>query len=528
MHTIIPATTDYSSFVRVIEQIPVSILVTDKDGTIEYVNNQFTQVTGYTLDELKGKNPRILKSGYTPSESYRKLWETITSGNVWKGEFINRRKNGEIYSEWVHVFPLKNAENVITHYIAVKSDITEIKRLEKEQAEFKVKLANFQKIESIGRLAGGVAHDFNNFLMAIIGYANLIQMELGENTPVSRFLQNILTVSEKASNLAKKLLTFSKQQSVTLIPVNLNGIIEEMGDLLKSSIGRDIIYKQVLSHDDCIIKGDEGQIEQILLNLILNARDSMPDGGCLTVSTRIEKITHIVSLKFRTLTTGKYAILSVSDTGHGMDNATKEKIFDPFFTTKERGQGTGLGLSVVYGIIMKHNAFVDVISEVGKGTKFEIYFPLLESFTKNNEKEKEINAPSTVAAEKDVKTILLADDQPDVRDVLRKMLEKKGFKVIVAEDGAEAIEKFELYGDSIDLLLFDMRMPKKNGKEAYEIIKEKRHDIKVIFLSGYSSTSISDEIEYQNLPFISKPVCLDNLLRKMRDLLELENDEYGL
>lgn len=526
MHTIIPATTDYRSFVRVIEQIPVSILVTDKDGTIEYVNNQFTQVTGYTLDELKGKNPRILKSGYTPSESYRKLWETITSGNVWKGEFINKRKTGEIYSEWVHVFPLKNAENIITHYIAVKSDITELKRMEKEQSELKVKLANFQKIESIGRLAGGVAHDFNNFLMAIIGYTSLIQLELGEDTHVRRFLQNILTVSEKASNLAKKLLAFSKQQSVTLIPVDLNGIIEEMGDLLKSSIGGDIIYKQVLSDDTCIINGDEGQIEQILLNLILNARDAMPDGGCLTVSTRIEEITKITSLNFRTLSPRKYVILTVSDTGHGMENAIKEKIFDPFFTTKERGQGTGLGLSVVYGIIMKHHAFVDVISEVGKGTKFDIYFPLIESFTKNDEKE--INVPSTVAALKDVKTILLADDQPDVRDVLRRMLEKKGFKVIVAEDGAEAIEKFELHGDSIDLLLFDMRMPKKNGKEAYDIIKEKRHDIKVIFLSGYSSTSISDEIEYQNLPFISKPVCLDNLLRKMRDLLEQENDEYGL
>ncbi|MDH4230630.1 MAG: PAS domain S-box protein [Nitrospirota bacterium] len=492
-----------------VEQSPVSIVITDAKGDIEFVNPKFTQITGYTFEEVLGKNPRILKSGETSPEEYKRLWESITSGRIWHGYFHNRKKSGELFWESASISPIQNEDGTITHFVAIKEDITEQKKLEEQ-------LRQSQKMEAVGQLAGGIAHDFNNMLTAILGYGSLLSGRLDEDSPLRHYADQILAVGEKTANLTRQLLAFSRKQIIRPRPVDPNEIIRGIEKFSQRLLGEDIEVKTRLDERELTVMVDPGQMEQVLVNLFTNARDAMPDGGVLSISTGIVELDEEYAHQYGMSNPGRYVLLTVSDTGSGMDEKTREKIFEPFFTTKAFGKGTGLGLSIVYGIIKQHGGHINVYSEAGKGSSFKIYLPLI-SRTQEEEEQYAVSAVPSGGKE----TILIAEDNEEVRGFTRHVLEGSGYTVIETVDGEDAVAKFEDNKDRVNLLLLDVIMPKKSGKEVSDIAKRIRPDIKILFTSGYTADIIHKKgIFDKGLDFISKPASPKELLGKIRETLD--------
>ena len=506
---------------QVVEQSSSSIVITDTEGNIEYVNKRFTELTGYTMEDVQGKTPRILKSEKTPPETYKNLWETITAGKTWQGEFFNKKKNGGLYRERVNISPIKNAAGEITRFVSVKDDITEIKALEEEQKKLKEQLYHSQKMESIGRLAGGVAHDFNNMLMGIIGYANLAELEINAHeSPASAYIRKILESADKAAKLTQSLLAFSRKQPVALEPEILNEIVEKVKHLLIALSGETTLITTELTDCDVVVMADCDKLEQVIVNLATNAVDAMPEGGRLCINTAVIDADETFTFKHGLDKKGKYAVLSVSDTGTGMDEETKKKVFEPFFTTKERGKGTGIGLSIAYGIIKQHNGNIDVVSEPGSGTTVNVYLPI----TEKRPKKAIIDAQEIMyaAGSEKPKTILVAEDEYAVREIMEKLLENKGYKVISAVDGEDAVNKFEGHKGCIDMLLFDVMMPGMNGRDAYNRIKKIKPDIKILFMSGYSENILTNkDLLDGRVYFLQKPITPDKLFHKVSEILSI-------
>jgi PAS domain S-box-containing protein len=387
-------------------------------------------------------------------------------------------------------------------------DITEQKKLEEQ-------LRHIQKMEAIGTLAGGVAHDFNNILTAIIGFATLARMKMPVDDPNGQAINQILSASERATHLTQSLLAFSRKQVMNLKPMNLNDLVLRIEKLLGRLIGEDIEMPTRLAATDIFVMADAGQIEQVLMNLVTNARDALPRGGMIAIITEEAELDDQFVKLHGFGRPGKYALMTVSDNGCGMDEGTRAKIFEPFFTTKELGRGTGLGLSIVYGIVKQHNGYILVYSEPGHGTSFKIYLPLVKDLSDA--------APAWVTPppRRGTETILLAEDDGDVRNLTRTVLEDFGYRIITAVDGQDAIAKFVERAAEIDLVLLDVIMPKKGGLEAYEAIKALRPSIKVIFYSGYSTGVIQNANIFNNgLNYISKPVSPTDLLNRIRDVLD--------
>lgn len=384
-----------------------------------------------------------------------------------------------------------------------------------ERSQLEIQLHQAQKMEAIGRLAGGIAHDFNNLLTAIIGYGNLLSTKLGEGDPLRNYAEKILAASEKAATLTKGLLAFSRRQLISLKPVDVNVIIRNVENLLSRLIGEDIELITVLEDEQLVIMADSGQIEQVLMNLATNARDAMPNGGVLTLRTGIVEVTAEDAERCRFMEPGSYVLVSMKDTGSGMDEKTRERIFEPFFTTKEVGKGTGLGLSIAYGLVKQHSGSIIVESEIGKGTLFKLYFPLARAAMKRT---KPSALPLLVGGNE---TILVAEDGEEVRRLIREVLEEYGYSVIEAADGEEAVHTFKAHQGAVQLLILDVIMPKKNGKETYEEIRKLEPGIKALFTSGYTADIIHKKgIMEEELNFIAKPVLPDILLRKVRETLD--------
>ncbi|MCF6149622.1 MAG: PAS domain S-box protein [Candidatus Kuenenia sp.] len=501
---------------QAIEQSTVSVIITDLCGNIQYVNPMFTKITGYTKEEVIGQNPRILKSGRTSYDEYRNLWDTVTSGNSWQGEFYNKKKNGECYWELAQIMPMRNTEGKIINFLAIKEDITERKQAEEKQAALREQLYHSQRIDSLGQLAGGIAHDFNNILTAIIGYARLMSIEASKNVALEDYSRKIVESAKKAAQLTRGLLAYSRKQVMNPKLVNLNTIIKKAELLTERIIREDIEYKLLLTEKDLTVMADSGQIEQVLINLVTNARDAMPEGGTLTIRTDVEVFRNkYIKQLHGVANAGHYALLSVSDMGTGIDEETGKKMFEPFYTTKEVNKGTGLGLSIVDGIVKQHNGYIDVRSKPGEGSEFIVYLPLVDVAMEETEmKTKKIPVKGT-------ETILLAEDDESVRVLIEKSLEMYGYRVITAVDGEDATNKFMRNSEDIDLLIFDVRMPKRNGKKTYEVIEKMRREMKIIFLSGYSEDAFDQSINPGKcVTFIQKPVSPDNLLKKVREILD--------
>jgi PAS domain S-box-containing protein len=493
---------------RAVEQSPVSIVITNKDGNIEYVNRKFTEVTGYSFSEAIGKNPRILKSGELPAELYQRMWECIGSGQEWRGEFHNRKKNGELFWELSVISPIFNAAGAITHYLAVKEDITERKQLEEQ-------LRQSQKMEAFGQLAGGIAHDFNNLLTIIQGNVALLQEPL--NPDQAGGLVEIAKAAERAANLTRQLLTFSRRQLFQPKPLDLNETVANTSKMLQRIIGEHISLETRFAPGGAPIKADRTMMEQILINLAVNSRDAMPKGGRLVIQTAAVAVSEADAEANPKSRPGPFIRLKITDTGCGMAPETLERIFEPFFTTKEIGKGTGLGLATVFGIVAQHHGWIEVESKLNSGTTFLIYLPRLADSDKS---QTEFSRAPEVRGGNE--TILLVEDEAPVRSLARMVLEQKGYRVIEADSGLSALELWQQHRNTIDLLLTDMVMPGGiSGQELARRLLSEKPGLKVVYNSGYTDEMLGENSPLRNNPnFMEKPFGPHKLLKQVRDCLD--------
>ncbi len=398
---------------------------------------------------------------------------------------------------------------------AFNNMVDSLRKREAEKEDLEEKLRHSQKMEAIGTLAGGVAHDFNNILMAINGYGILLQIELEEGGKLWTYADQIVKAGDRAANLTHRLLAFTRKQIIAPRPIIIDETITNIKKMLERLITEDVELKLRLAASDAVVVVDPGQLDQVLINLVANARDAMPHGGQIVIATGMVLLEEDFVKRHDQDKAGDYVLITVSDSGTGMTENVMKRIFDPFFTTKEVGKGTGLGLSMVYGIVKQHNGIIEVDSETGKGSSFRIYFPLFKPAVR----EEQINAPVFLPGKKE--TILVAEDDEAVMGLLRGLLENNGYNVVAAENGEDAISQFRSHQDRIRLLLLDVIMPRKNGKEVYNEIASIKPGIKALFISGYTSDVIDLKGAMQEgINLISKPVQPDVLLAKLRETLE--------
>lgn len=494
-------------------------MITLKDAEFRYlVANRASQMfLGKTLDDIIGRTDFDV----LPREAAKALRmmerKALTGGKPVEREVTFGEGEYHIVMQRV-----VNEEGQAMGVAAVTRNVTEYKRLQDQ-------LRQSQKMEAVGHLAGGIAHDFNNILTAIIGYATLMRMKMRKDDPLLQEIDQILSSSKRAAQLTQGLLAFSRKQIIKPAPSSITQIVEHVSHMLTRLIGEDIEFKTNLTDDELTCLVDPIQIEQVLMNLATNARDAMHNAGTFTIRTERVFLTPDYGQTHAALKAGPHALISVSDSGEGMDEETQERIFEPFFTTKELGRGTGLGLSIVYGIVSQHNGSINVYSEPGSGTTFKIYLPLVED---SAAALPEPMTPSVIVG--GMETILLAEDQAEVRELMQNVLERFGYRVILAEDGEEAVRRFAEHRDEIDLALLDVIMPKMNGKEACEEIRHMRPDVKVLFASGYTADILHKRgFVEESINFIAKPILPRDLLAKLREILDANHvnaseEEAGL
>lgn len=491
-------------FRHVIDSAFDVIIVTDADGNITYVNPAFETVTAYSRKEAIGKKTDILKSGCHDDDFYKSIWNTIKAGNVWKGEFINRKKNGEIYHASTIIFPIYSEGEI--NYASIQRDITQEKKLYEQ-------LVRSQKMEAIGTLAGGIAHDFNNLLTAVLGYSEIMMGMATEGNPFYKPASIINNAAQKGAELAKKILMVTRKEKLEAKAVNINEIIHNSMELLQRSIPKNIEIKLNLKKNIPNIMADPSQMHQVIMNLAVNARDAMPDGGKLIIETSVIGAENGAANGI-TEDKGGFVKLSVSDTGTGMDTETQSRIFDPFFTTKETGKGTGLGLYIVHSVINNHSGYINIYSELDKGTRFNIYLPIAKGTDKEQSAENEDLTGSG--------TILVIDDEPDIRELCKDILQPLGYKVLLAGNGSEGINTVRTTKDDISLVIVDMIMPKMSGGEVFQTLRTIKPDVKVLLCSGYSHegfSGIDGLIKNGACGFIQKPFTRQSIAGAIKKAL---------
>ena len=467
---------------QAIEQAGESVIITDRNGTIEYVNPSFTRITGYTAKEVLGENPRILKSGNQTTEYYEDLWATISSGRNWHGSVIDRRKDGSQYPAMMSIAPILNDDGEITHYVGIQQDMTDYEALEQQ-------FYQAQKMEAIGTLVGGIAHDFNNMLAGMTGNLYLARQKIQEQPDVVQKLANVEAISFRAADMVQQLLTFARKDRVSMRRLPLAPFIKETIKFLHSSVPENIAVYQDICEDSLQINGDATQLHQVLMNLINNARDALEgvDHPSITIRLASFQVDELFLESHTYFDPGIYARLSIEDNGHGIPACHIEHLFEPFFTTKEEGKGTGLGLAMVFGAIKTHQGFIEVESIEKSGTTFHIYLPLLELPDHTVE---ESQAQEVVKGHGEM--ILLVDDQTQIVDTGKDVLESLGYQVLTAANGQLAIDLFEKYVEEIDLVILDVVMPVLGGNDAARRIRQIKPQVKIIMSTGYDKNIQSD------------------------------------
>ncbi len=631
------AQAENARLITAIEQSADGVVITDTLGRIQYANPAFTRITGYSREEAIGQDPRLLKSGQHPQTFYEQLWKTILAGKTWRGEIVNRRKDGSLYTEDQSITPVRDDRGTITHFIAIKQDITDRKRAEEalrrsasryrelvenavygiylssssgkfldvnpalvemlgydskeelcsvdlssaiyrdpaarvglmeqyrqtgridgaevgwkrkdgsiitvrlsgrgvahepssdkeievivedvtERRAMEKQLNQVQKFEAIGQLAGGIAHDFNNVIGAILGWAEIGLDQAPAESPLQKHFRKIQEQAERAAKLTRQLLAFARRQILEPRNINLNDTVADLLSLLEKVIGSNIELKAATAPDLEAVRADPTQIEQVLMNLCVNARDAMPDGGRLLIETRNADVGQEYSRLYPYVRPGRYVRLGVSDTGVGMDAATREHIFEPFFTTKELGKGTGLGLATVYGVVKQHGGFIHVYSEPSQGSTFHIYLPVSDAAPQKEEGGQNAEA---VPAQGGTETILVAEDHDGVREMALATLEGLGYRVMLACDGEEAIQVFGAHRAEIALVLLDVVMPKLGGEQLYARLAAVKPEVPVIFTTGYSAEIASlGALGEKGLAFLQKPYTPTQLARRVRETLD--------
>jgi PAS domain S-box-containing protein len=611
------------------------IVITRNDGTIEWVNPAFTKMTGFTVEESLGRNPRLLKSGRQSKEFYDGLWSTISAGKVWQGEIANCRKDGTLYTEEMTITPVVSESGAITHYIAIKQDVSDRKRAEealqraeeeyrgifdqaiigifrttrdgqflminpamakmlgcdspedaiaqikdigrlygvhakreelRKQLEANGRVQNFendfvlrdgtelwlslnvrciydqdgtpayyegtadditerkllerqlrqaQKMEAVGRLAGGVAHDFNNMLGVITGYSELLKLRTDIDSAAVHQIEQIHLAGKKASSLTQQLLAFSRKQIAQRQVLDLNQVVSKLTNMLRRLIGEDIELIVHFSCREARVDADASQMDQVIMNLAVNARDAMPGGGKLMIETDTCTLDESYTLRHRPVRPGPYVQLTISDTGCGMDKETMSHLFEPFFTTKELGRGTGLGLSIVYGIVKQSDGYIWAYSEPGQGTAFKIYLPLQQAKV-----EQEV-APSVNENMMGSENILVVEDNQDLRTMVVAFLKGLGYSVLQAEDGESALKITAGANTPIQVLITDIVMPKMSGRELANRLIAKLPNLRVLYTSGYTHDGVVQTRALgEGEAFLPKPFSLSDLSKKLRDVIE--------
>jgi nitrogen fixation negative regulator NifL len=620
---------------RAVEHSPASIVITNLTGAIEYVNPTFSRVTGYTREEAIGQNPRILKSGEMPPEAYRAMWDAITHGQDWHGEFHNRRKDGTLYWEFASISPIVDASGLTTHYVAIKEDITARKEAEAalarselyyrsliehaldltavlapngevlfvsgsverllgirpedgkgrnvfdlihredvaqvrdriagvlargarfEHVEFRVRhsdgswrtlsaigkplppetgikgliinardlserqeleaqLRQSQKMEAVGRLAGGVAHDFNNLLTAILGYTELLLSDIPPEDPKTAELNEILTAAQRAAALTRQLLTFSRKQVVQVEVLDVAATIRGMEQMLRRVIGEDIVLAASVPEDLGQVRADRSQIEQVLMNLVVNARDAMPKGGTLRIEASNVTRAGVDRPAGALRTEDSWVALTVADDGAGMSEETLRHIFEPFFTTKPRGKGTGLGLATTYAIVQQAGGFTEVASEPGSGTTFRVFLPRVKEIPQPS---RERSGVRRIPLARGSETILLVEDEALVRKLASDVLTGRGYTVLSAASGAEALALAEANADAIALVVSDVVMPGMSGPEMAALLAARGFSFPVLYMSGYAESD-SGALLPAGSPLLQKPFSPDALAQRVRATLD--------
>lgn len=496
------AEAERNRLVAAIEQTHDTVVITDTAGKILYVNPAFTESSGYSRKEAVGRNPRVLKSGRHPDSFYREMWEQLLAGRVWRGTIFNRRKNGEIYEEETTISPIKDGNGTILNYVAVKRDVT-------GQRELETQLWQAQKMESVGRLAGGVAHDFNNLLTGIMGQTEFCKLSIPGDHELQNRLDDILDAVTRSADITRQLMAFARKQTVSPKILDLNQAVSGSLKLLQRLIGENITLRFEPGSDLPAIRIDPGQIDQILTNLCVNARDAIADIGDITLVTSREAPGPDETLP--------RVCLRVCDTGHGMDAETREKLFEPFFTTKEMGRGTGLGLATVYGIVMQNRGGIEVDSTPGNGSCFRLWFPGVEKAGTNGAAETDTPPPSGDA------DILLVDDEPFICESVKYGLQALGYRVVTATSTDEALRLSESPECHFDLLITDVIMPVMNGKDLSLELTRRFPDLKTLFISGFPADIVAKQgVLDPDVHLLAKPFSQEQIALVLHEMLAVE------
>lgn len=495
---------------RALEAVSQGILITDAgqpDNPIIYVNQGFERVTGYSREEALGRNCRFLQGPSTDPGVVAEIRNALASDSAIYCEILNYRKDGSAFWNALSISPVANSAGRVTHFLGLMVDVTERRRLEEQYRQA-------QKMEAVGRFAGGVAHDFNNLLTVINGCGDILLDTIRPGNEAYELVQQIRQAGERGANLTRQILAFSRHQVVAPRTLDVNAVIDNMESMLRRLIGEDLEFRTDLDPEVGSVKADPGQIEQVIVNLVINARDAMPTGGTLIVSTRSLQFTSADLEGRPDARIGPYVMLAVRDTGAGMDESTLARIFEPFFTTKG-AQGTGLGLATVYGIVHQSHGFIEVTSTPGEGTAFQVYLPSVDE---------PVNAGLLPAVPdksfRSDQTVLLVEDESGVRKLVKHMLEARGLHVLEASCGPEALELCSKFAEPIDLLVTDVVMPRMSGRELADRLQASRPRLKVLFMSGYVDDAVVlHGVTRDDAVFLQKPFDAAGLAAKIQESL---------
>jgi two-component system cell cycle sensor histidine kinase/response regulator CckA len=491
---------------RAVEQSPVSIVITDLDGRAQYVNSKFTEMSGHTLEDIIDNGIEVLRDGHHDEASFTVFMETVRAAGEWRGELSTERDNRKTVWESVKVSCLRSPAGEITNYLCLREDITERKKLEHD-------LRQAYKMESLGTLAGGIAHDFNNLLAIINGYAELCTQASVDPQLLQKGLREIRSAVTRATGLVRQILTFSRKTEARFAPVELNQLVRDLVALLSETFPRTVTFNLELQEPLPALQADQNQLQQIILNLCVNARDAMATGGTITIATSV----HVSDgLRSQDAVAGRrYANLRVNDTGTGMSPEVRARIFEPFFTTKQGNQGTGLGLAVVYGIVVGHHGFIDVESAAGSGSTFNVFLPLAESAAAAAPPVAMMDFPGGT------ETLLVIDDEEPLRDLLSKAFTRKGYGIVTAANGHHAIDLISDTKQHFDAVLLDLNMPGANGLQVLKVLRLCRPYTKVLVVSGHITAEVRAEFKTLGQEdWLQKPYALDEIGRRLRTMLD--------
>jgi two-component system cell cycle sensor histidine kinase/response regulator CckA len=492
-----------------VEQAAESVIISDRRGTIHYVNPAFERLSGFSREDIVGKNFRILKSESHDKSFYREMWQTISSGKAWAGRISNRMKDGSLRQFETTISPLRDKNGVIVNFVSVNRDVT-------QEVALEAQLFQAQKMEAVGTLAGGIAHDFNNLLQVIQGYTEVLQVEVDRNESSFEALQKIHRSAKRGAELTRQLLTFSRKVQSERRPLDLNREVEQVKRLLERTIPKMIEIELYLSESPAVVSADPIQVEQAIMNLAVNAKDAMSEGGKIVIETERVKLDEQFCKTHLGARPGEYVLLSISDTGHGMDREILEHVFEPFYTTKDVGKGTGLGLAMVYGIVKNHEGYILCYSEINTGTTFKIYLPAMEQ---SGQRQKPDKMEDLFKGGDE--TILLVDDEEYIRDLGVELLTDVGYKVLTATNGEEGLQLYRKKQKKIDLIILDLVIPGMGGKKCYEEILKINPRAKILIVSGYSANGPGKAaLEAGAKGFVGKPFDVSDLLEKIREILD--------